>query len=449
MSIKRLPWRRARRATLAVTAATTLLAGMTACGDDGGEATAAPCAEEEGSEDDGPVELRFTFWGADSRAELTEEVIDLFEAAHPDITVVAEYADWENYWTDLTTQAAGGGLPDLVQMDYSYISQFDGNQLLADLQECVDSGALNVDTLRPGFLDTGTVDGRLLGLPLGGNTLTTFYRPDVLEDLDMEPPQAGWTWDDFHGMITEISEADVADQFWGSGDYTGEYHFMDMWLRQSDGSFYTEDGELGFDEATLTEWWDRTSDLREQELLLPASVADELEPVSALGGGNVALEITWDNFAHRYYGEGPDNEYALGSVPTDTDNTGQYLKPSMLLSVSAHSEHPNEAAQFVDFFINDPEAAAVLGLDRGIPATEPALDAVELTDIDQQVLDFEASVFDEFTEPPPPPPPGTGSVETAFRTITEDINYGEITVEDAVSRFFNEAQTILDENRID
>jgi multiple sugar transport system substrate-binding protein len=447
MSIRRLSWRRTGRTTLAVSAATALLVGMAACGGDDDEA-AAPCTEAEGTEDE-QVALRFTFWGADSRADLTEQVIDLFEAENPDIAVNAEYADWEGYWTDRTTEAAGGGLPDLVQMDYAYISQFDGNQLLADLQPCVDSGALTVDTLRPGFVETGTVDGRLLGVPLGGNTLATFYRPDILADLGIDPPQPGWTWDDYHAMITEISEAGVADQFWGGGDYTNQYHFMDMWLRQNDGSFYTDDGELGFDEATLTDWWGRTADLREQGVLLPPDVATELTPLTGLGAGVIASEIGWDNFMGRYYGEGPDNEYAIGPVPTDTGSTGQYLKPSMLLSVSAHSTHPNEAAQFLDFFVNDPAAAAILGIDRGIPASQAAFDAIELGEIEQQIVDYEASVFDELTAPPPPPPPGAGSVEAAFLTINEELNYGEITLEDAVARFFTEAQTTLDENRID
>jgi hypothetical protein len=40
-------------------------------------------------------------------------------------------------------------------------------------------------------------------------------------------------------------------------------------------------------------------------------------------------------------------------------------------------------------------------------------------------------------------------VEAAFGTINEELNYGEITLEDAVARFFSEAQTTLDENRID
>src|SRR5690606_26206383 len=38
----------------------------------------------------GPAEIRFGWWGNDDRAARTQAVIDLFEAAYPDISVVGE-----------------------------------------------------------------------------------------------------------------------------------------------------------------------------------------------------------------------------------------------------------------------------------------------------------------------------------------------------------------------
>lgn len=54
---------------------------------------ATACGGGSGSED-GVVELRFSWWGADDRHAVTQQVIDEFEAANPDIRIVGDYTDW-------------------------------------------------------------------------------------------------------------------------------------------------------------------------------------------------------------------------------------------------------------------------------------------------------------------------------------------------------------------
>ncbi|MBB5918972.1 ABC-type glycerol-3-phosphate transport system substrate-binding protein, partial [Actinoalloteichus hoggarensis] len=85
MSVRRQPPTTRGRA-----AATMLVAAMllTACG---GDAT------------DGRVELRFTWWGDDERARVTEEAIALFEERHPNITVNTSYAAFSGYFERLAT----------------------------------------------------------------------------------------------------------------------------------------------------------------------------------------------------------------------------------------------------------------------------------------------------------------------------------------------------------
>src|SRR5690606_3546778 len=146
----------------------------------------------------------------------------------------------------------------------------------------------------------------------------------------------------------------------------------------------------------------------------------------------------------RYTGEAPDVKFGMVAPPTSNpDNSGLYLKPSMLLSVSARTEHPTEAAKLVDFLVNDPEAAKILGTNRGIPATNAALDAIELNEVDKQIVEYEKSVEDSMQPAPPPPPPGAGSIEQTFSDINEEINFKRTTVDQAVEKFFSEAEQAL------
>lgn len=418
--------RRTLRTLTALAALALAATGLAACGDDGGGTT-----------------IRFSWWGNADRAAVTQQAIDLFESRNPGITVEPDFSEFADYWQKMSTQAAGGGLPDVLQMDYSYLRQYGDRGLLLDLN--TQSAQIATDTFRPGLLETGVVDGKRAGIPMSANTLGMFYRPDVFEKAGIDPPKAGWTWDDYHALIAEISRAKVAEGMTGAGDYTSQYHFMELWLRQSGGSFYNPDGSIAFGPDVLKQWWTRTEQLRAEKLMVTPEVATQIDPKGAISSDVAATEISWDNFMARYIGEGPDGEYALAPVPSDNATvSGQYLKPSMLLSVFSGTEEAEASAKLVNFLVNDAEAAKILGVGRGIPATTTALSAVTLSETDQKVVDYEESIAPLISPPPPPPPAGAGSVEQSFRTIHEALSYGEITVDEAVERFFSEAQQALD-----
>jgi hypothetical protein len=63
---------------------------------------AAGCApgqsQRSESESGGPVTLRVSTWGNDSRVRLTQNAVDAFTAANPDIKVTIENNDWSAYW---------------------------------------------------------------------------------------------------------------------------------------------------------------------------------------------------------------------------------------------------------------------------------------------------------------------------------------------------------------
>lgn len=422
--------RSAARRLVAGALCASVLAALTACGGGGAE--------------DGKITLRFSWWGNPERAELTQKAIDLFEQKNPNIEVQPSFAEFEAYWQKMATEVSGGGGPDVLQMDYSYLKQYASRNLLLDLKPQADSGVLKLGDFRPGLAETGVIDGKQVAVPMAGNTLAMFYRADALEKAGVEEPEAGWSWDDYHQLIQQVTDAKVDDKMTGGTDYTSQYHFMELWLRQQGKSFYTEDGKLNFTKDDLRTWWNQTQKLRDANALLSAQRAEQLAPNPAISAGEAATEISWDNFLARYTGEAPDVKFGMVAPPTSNpDNSGLYLKPSMLLSVSARTEHPTEAAKLVDFLVNDPEAAKILGTNRGIPATNAALDAIELNEVDKQIVEYEKSVEDSMQPAPPPPPPGAGSIEQTFSDINEEINFKRTTVDQAVEKFFSEAEQAL------
>ncbi|MCL6518147.1 extracellular solute-binding protein, partial [Alicyclobacillus sp.] len=77
------------------------------------------------------ITLRFSWWGDQTRATITQQVIDLYEKLHPNVKIQPEFTSYANYAQKLTTEAAGGNLPDVVQMNYGpMITQFTTQGLL-------------------------------------------------------------------------------------------------------------------------------------------------------------------------------------------------------------------------------------------------------------------------------------------------------------------------------
>ncbi|MEV0385458.1 ABC transporter substrate-binding protein [Nonomuraea sp. NPDC050643] len=115
---RRLPCRRA------VLAAAT--AGLTIAS----ASTLSACSAADGGTSTG-VTLTFSWWGNDDRAARTEQAVRLFEKEHPGVTVRTSNADFGSYLQKLATQAAGGGIPDVAQLDYRQVSPYAGGGFFA------------------------------------------------------------------------------------------------------------------------------------------------------------------------------------------------------------------------------------------------------------------------------------------------------------------------------
>lgn len=135
-----------------------------------------------------PVTLRVTWWGSQTRHDLTMAAIEKFEEKYPYITVEAEFTSWDGYWSKLATQVAGGLMPDVIQMDYQYLNQYAQSGVLADLTPFFESGAIDVSNVAQSVIDSGAVNGTVYALSTGTNALATFYRKDVLDEAGVEMP---------------------------------------------------------------------------------------------------------------------------------------------------------------------------------------------------------------------------------------------------------------------
>lgn len=402
-------------------------------------ATATACGGNSGTSADGTVTIRYSWWGADERAKRINQSIKLFEKKYPKIKVKTDFQDYQSFWEKFQTQAAGGNPPDVFQNSIAFLRKYDKRGVLLDLKSQVDAGNLSMDGFRAGLEKVGEVDGKLVGVPVGSNTMSLVIDEEVFKKAGVTA-ERGWTWDDYFGALEKIRDTQKVP---GDTGYFGIMYLYDLYLRQNGKAFFTADA-LGFTEADLTEWWTDAYNRVKAGIITDPKVVEQDKPKSSLAAAHGASEFTWDNFTVRYTAEG-DSTYGLAPIPTtDGKETGQYLS-SLMLSASARTQHPKEVAQFIDFMAHDPEVGEIMGYDRGILATTEQFEAYKPTDApNKAIAQYEedvaaAGVLGEVT----PHPAGADTVEAAFLRISGDMSQGKTKVADAVKQFFSEAETAL------
>ncbi|GEP48000.1 extracellular solute-binding protein [Microbacterium saccharophilum] len=424
-----------KRSLAAVALATGAALALAGCAGGGADPEATYDPDEK-------VTLDLAFWGNDVRAGLYNEAIAAFNEEYPNIKVNATFLGFPEFWEKRQTEAAGGGLPDVMQFDYSYLRQYSENNLLLDLDPYL-GGIIDTEPLSDQILQIGVVGDTTYGIATSTNAWGLFTNPVLLETAGVDE-FAGGTWDEYADWMTEVTEAS-GGKFWGGGDFTGRIQNFELQLRSEGSYLFSEDGEPGFDEERLTEFWESGAELRDG-VVVPQQRVEEVLPKGAFDSALAASELTWDNFGAGYLaglGEGYTELGLLAPPITKEGAKDLYLKPSMLHAISAKTEHPEAAATLVNFLVNSPESGAIFGTNRGLPASETALEGAELDPLSEQVRAHEAAIADRLGDAPPVPIVGYGTLEEKFRVLGTELNFGTKTVDEAVSEFFNEMDIVL------
>jgi multiple sugar transport system substrate-binding protein len=427
--------RRFRKPGIVAAAAAAVLA-LSACG--GG---ASPQSA------DGTVELRFSWWGSDKRAQLTQAAIAAFEAENPKIKIKPEYGDWSGYWDKLATQVAANDAPDIIQMDEKYITEYSSRGALLDLSKY----GIDTSKLDEAALNAGKSEDGLTGIAAGINAATIVANPAVFQAAGVPlPDDKTWTWEDFGRIAAEVTAKSPKGTY-GSAAYGTDEASLGVWLRQNGKSLYTSDGKLGFEPADIARWWEFLKELSEKKAVPSASEVVEAEAApldqSGLATGKNGLAFWWSN-------QLPALEKAAGSdlqllrFPSKSGkaaDTQLWYKASQFWSASSRTKHPEETAKFIDFLANNEKAGEALLADRGVYPNSDVRAAIEpkLTPADIKVVKFIDQIKDELGEAPAPPPKGAGAIQEIVKRYTSEVLFNRLSTDEAGKKAHDEMKSAI------
>ncbi|CUX57941.1 Putative ABC transporter substrate-binding protein YesO [Clostridium sp. C105KSO15] len=402
----------------------------------------------------GKVTLRFAWWGSDARHEATLAAIDHYMELYPNVTIEGEYQGYDGYQQKLMTQFAGGTEPDLMQLDYVWNPEWEGQEtMFVDManNDLVDLSGFQKKALS----DYMTVNGRVIGLPMNTSGFGTMINKSFFDKHGLDAKTV-WTWEDMIEVGKKIHNEAPDDYLFAieSGTTTGGISpfILSAYIYSKTGHYWaTDDGaKVQATEDELTQAFDILQQLFASGTAQPLGEASlftgQMEQNPKWLNGQIGFTVDWTATVDKYKSSLPDGSFAVGQPPfaKDGDNQNIQLTSAMGLGVSARSKNAEVATHFANWLMTDPEAALLLGTKRSVPNNSIALKALEE---DGQVSKEISQMLEWATAAPAARTPmiqTNSEVADIIKDICEQVVYGKMTPQEAAQKFLTDVQAKLD-----
>lgn len=409
-------------------------------------AVATGCSSPSGNKaEDGPVEIRFSWWGNVGRADLTNKAIAEFQAANPNIKVKPEYGDISGYFDKLATQVAANDAPDVITLGGAYPAEYANRGALLDLSKV--SSSLDLSKMDQGALENGQVKGKQYGVSTGANALAMVVNPAVFQAAGVAlPDDSKWSWDDFAKIAAEVTAKSPKGTYGTATVLT--HDSLDAFARQRGESLYTQDGQLGLQKETVQDYFDYS--LKLSETGAAPSASETVEKLNAsteqtlMGMGKAGMMLTWSNSLAALT-KASGAELKLLKLPGETPTPGIWLQSSQFYTISARSKHTDAAAKLVSFLVNNEAAAKIIQSDRGVPSNAEMRTAVK--DLLTPQGKAEASYIDQIGKMDFAPtfigPTGSTAVSEITARMNTEVLFKRLSPEKAAEQWIRETKAAI------
>jgi multiple sugar transport system substrate-binding protein len=332
-------------------------------------------------------------------------------------------------------------------MDESYIAAYGARGALLDLNTVKSN--LDLSEMDPKVLDTGKVEGTLVGAPIGVANFSVAVNPEVLKKAGVSMPNdKTWTWDQFAQTAAQVTEKLGSQGVYGLDGFGTGAAELGAWARQKGEEVWPTNGP-GVSQATITSFFDYANKL----VAMKATPSAERQVENSTAALDASLFATSKAAFHLLFhtqisafGAASGTQLKLLRLPAQAKGESPKMvnKASMYWSMSARSKQAEAGAKLVDFLLTDPAATKVLTTERGIPAI-PAVQKEVAPLLDPQAkiaLDFTESITSELVPPPQVTPANASGFSTEFIPIGTEVLFGKTSPADGATKVLSIIQSI-------
>jgi multiple sugar transport system substrate-binding protein len=367
-------------------------------------ASLAACGSGDDAAEGGPVQLRFLSlaWQEESIAA-NRALVEEWNAAHPDIQVEYIQGDWGSVHDQLLTAFEGGDPADLIHYESAAIPSFAQRGYLADLTDLIP------EDLRTGIDDgiwqtvTGD-DGGIYGVPFLLESQVVIANKTMLDEagIAVPTPEDPWTWDEYQAAAEQLTDADTFGAAWPLENPTNAV--MNLSLAFGGQYFYEVDSEQPQVRFTAAE---RQVPRRIHEMLYTDKTAapealgmSSTDTLPGFFAGKYATVPGGIWLRQQMVQQAPEGFDWVTLPPLAGDGSQTQAANPQTLSVAAQSEHPQEAMQFLEFFLAPENMATLAKGDWLIPTSDAAGEQLLQTTEGKQGWDIAVASSEALTQAP-------------------------------------------------
>ncbi|MFE4826419.1 ABC transporter substrate-binding protein [Streptomyces sp. NPDC056672] len=359
-------WPRIRKAPVMAAVLALLLGG---CSGDG-----------EGGPDGGRITLRFqSLAWQDESVQVNKELVNEWNAAHPEIRVEYVQGSWDSVHDQLLTSFEGGEAPDIIHDASDDLADFAYGGYLADLGPLL-PGRLRRDIPERGW-ETATFGEGVYGVPFLQEPRVLIANRKILEASGVRIPTAEepWSWPEFRRIAGELTGR------MGPGKYAVAWPLKDpvsatlnlglsaggrLFHRGADGKVTIRftDGD-GVVPDTIHDQVNKDGSASEATLGMGGS-----DTLPGLFGGKYAMVPLGFSYRQQIIQQAPEGfEWTVLPAPAgDGGRPVQGVSPQTL-SVAEDSPYKKEAVRFIDFLLRPANMVRLAKGDWMLPTGTRAL----------------------------------------------------------------------------
>ncbi|WP_077609554.1 ABC transporter substrate-binding protein [Clostridium sp. Marseille-P2415] len=410
--------------------------------DAAGESTTGKDSAESGE----PVTLRFAWWGGDSRHEATLKAIGLYEEKHPNVKIEGEYQGYDGYYEKMMTTLSSGTAPDIFQFSRDWIADVqEAKHYIADLSKLpVDLTTLKKNTIEK----SGMYNGEPVMFPctVGGQVL--YVNTDFASRFGVDMAKQ-YTWDELKELGRKVHEQDPEAYLMTADiDVLNRLIALGYIAQQTGDSLVNQETyELNFTEQQMASSLQNILDLYESNTLEPfgeaAVFVGQMDQNNKWVNGKIGMLLDNTGSCPKYEAS-TSSKIDVMKIPVmeNAVSSGVDFSSNMGFCINDNSKNKEEAAKFLDFIQNDPEAIEILRTERGYCPTDIAEKTLEEKGLLNQTQKRAVALAqpDSYTINTIS---GNTELETIRKDVIQEVIYGDITPEEGAKEIVDQYKEVL------
>lgn len=266
----------------------------------------------------GVTEIVYWQYFFDTKKDLMDKLIPMFEAANPDIKVTQQTFPYENYNTKVASSVPSGTGPNVINLYYGWLPLYIDSGYLQPLSKTVFPDSMIENEFFP-LVEAGKFNGEYYALPTAVRSLAMFWNKDLFKAAGLDPETPPKTMDELVEFAKKLTKTDKNGNYLQTGvslELRGQMHHVvrEVLVRQFGGTPYNaDDTEVTYDSEAGFKAFKWFTDLEKvQKVGVPQFMTDD---VTAFSAGKMGITIDGSFRLGNFDKLGDSLHYGVAEIP--------------------------------------------------------------------------------------------------------------------------------------